>query len=78
MDRQLPAIFIANSVGLDFLNSVVAPVGSWIDWIEDGEGLLNWLAQARLVPLDALNAIKAQAMPGELDEVAAQACTLRK
>jgi predicted RNA-binding Zn ribbon-like protein len=78
MDRQLPAIFIADSVGLDFLNSVAAPVDPGIDWIEDGEGFLNWLAQAKLVPPDALDAIKAHALPGELDKVAGHARALRE
>ena len=78
MDRHSPAIFIADSPGLDFLNSVATPVDTAIDWIEDGEGLLAWLAQAGLVPADALNAIKARALPGELDGVGEQARALRE
>ena len=78
MNRHLPAIFIADSVGLDFLNSVAAPVDSGIDWIEDGERFLGWLGQARLVPPDVLNSIKAQSLPGELDKVADQARALRE
>ena len=49
-----------------------------IDWIDDGEGLLSWLEQARLVPADVLEGIRAQAVPGELDEVAGQARSLRE
>jgi predicted RNA-binding Zn ribbon-like protein len=78
LDRHSPAIFIADSPGLDFLNSVATPVDTAIDWIEDGEGLLAWLAQAGLVPADALNAIKARALPGELDGVGEQARALRE
>ena len=78
MDRHLPAIFIADSLGLDFLNSVATPVDTAIDWIEDGDGLLNWLAQAALVPREALDSVKARAMPGELDKVADQARALRE
>jgi predicted RNA-binding Zn ribbon-like protein len=78
MDRHSPAIFIADSLGLDFLNSVATPVDAAIDWIEDGGGLLSWLTQAELVPADALDAIKASAMPGELDKVADQARALRE
>ena len=73
-----PAMFIADSRGLDFLNSVATPVDTRVDWIEDGEGLLDWLAQAKLVPSDALEAIRARAMPGELDKVADQARALRE
>jgi predicted RNA-binding Zn ribbon-like protein len=73
-----PAIFIADSLGLDFLNSVATPIDTPIDWLDSGEGLTRWLAQAGLVPADALDALKARAMPGELDKVAEQARALRE
>src|SRR5215469_959816 len=73
-----PAIFIADSLGLDFLNSVATPVDTPVDWIDSGDGLLKWLAQAELVPADALDELKARAMPGELDKVADQARALRE
>jgi predicted RNA-binding Zn ribbon-like protein len=73
-----PAIFIADAPALDFLNSVATPADAEIDWIEDGEGFLEWLEQAELVPPDALKALRAQAMPGEFDNVAAQARSLRE
>ncbi len=72
-DHRPPAIFIADALGLDFLNSIATPVDAQVDWIDDGDGLLAWLEQARLVPADALEALRAQAMPGEFDNVAAQA-----
>ena len=49
-----------------------------IDWIDGGDGLLDWLEQAQLVPADALRTIRAQALPGELDKVADQAGSLRE
>jgi predicted RNA-binding Zn ribbon-like protein len=73
-----PAIFIADSLGLDFLNSVATPVDTPVDWLDSGDGLLRWLAQARLVPADALDELKARAMPGELDKIADQARALRE
>jgi predicted RNA-binding Zn ribbon-like protein len=73
-----PAIFIGDAPGLDFLNSVATPTDTTIDWIDDGEGLLSWLEQARLVPADALRKIRKQARPGELDAIAAQARGLRE
>jgi predicted RNA-binding Zn ribbon-like protein len=78
MSQKSPAIFIADSVALDFLNSVATPDDTEIDWIGDGEGLLAWLEQAHLVPTDALNAMRKQAKPGEIDRVAAQARKLRE
>src|SRR5258707_14082976 len=76
--HRLPAIFIADSLGLDFLNSIATPVDIPVDWLDSGDGLLRWLAQAKLVPADVLDEMKARAMPGELDKVADQARTLRE
>jgi predicted RNA-binding Zn ribbon-like protein len=73
-----PAILIADSLGLDFLNSIATPVDAPIDWLDSGDGLLRWLAQAGLVPADALDDLEAPAMPGELDKVADQARALRE
>jgi predicted RNA-binding Zn ribbon-like protein len=73
-----PAIFIADSLGLDFLNSVATPIDTPVDWLDSGDGLVKWLAQARLVPADALDELRARAMPAELDKVAEQARALRE
>jgi predicted RNA-binding Zn ribbon-like protein len=78
MDQRSPAIFVGDALGLDFLNSIATPVDTPIDWIEDGDGLLNWLEQAQLVPADALKRIRAEALPGELNKVADQARSLRE
>jgi predicted RNA-binding Zn ribbon-like protein len=78
MDHRPPAFFIADDPGLDFLNSIAVPVDAVVDWIDDGDGLLSWLDQAQLVPRDALDALRAQALPGELDKVADQARSLRE
>ncbi|PTE07413.1 CGNR zinc finger domain-containing protein [Mesorhizobium helmanticense] len=73
-----PAMFIGDALGLDFLNSIATPVDTPVDWIDDGEGLLNWLDQARLVPPEALDSIRRHALPGELDRTADQARRLRE
>ena len=78
MRHRPPAIFIADSLGLDFLNSIATLVDTPVDWLDSGDGLLKWLGQARLVPADALDELKARAMPGELDDVAEQARALRE
>jgi predicted RNA-binding Zn ribbon-like protein len=77
LDRP-PAFFIADSLGLDFLNSIATPVDAPVDWLDSGDGLVAWLAQANLVPAHALNAMTAQPTPGELDRVADQARALRE
>jgi predicted RNA-binding Zn ribbon-like protein len=73
-----PAIFIADSVAIDFLNSIATPVDVPVDWLDDAEGLLAWLSQAQLVPQAALDAVRRRAIPGELDQVAARARDLRE
>lgn len=78
MSHHPPAIFIADSRGVDFLNSVATPVDAEVDWISDGEGLVDWLAQAKFVPVKELNEIKARTKPGELDRVAGEARELRE
>ena len=78
MQHRPPATFIADTLGLDFLNSIATPVDRPIDWLESGDGLLEWLDQAKLVPANALDTVKERAMPGELDKVADQARDLRE
>ena len=75
---QPPVMFIADSLVLDFLNSIATPVDTPVDWIGDGDGLVRWLALADLVPTDVLDEMKARAMPDELDKVADQARALRE
>jgi predicted RNA-binding Zn ribbon-like protein len=73
-----PAMFVAGAAGLDFLNSIATPTAdAQVDWLDNGAGLLAWLKQADLVPAETLDALRAEAMPGELDRVAEQARDLR-
>ncbi|WP_341963931.1 ABATE domain-containing protein [Pseudomonas sp. RC10] len=72
-----PAMFVADAPALDFLNSVASPGGRHVDWLEDGAGWVDWLAQTGWVEPKVLAHIQARAMPGELDTIAAQARTLR-
>jgi predicted RNA-binding Zn ribbon-like protein len=76
-DTRPPPFFIAESPGLDFLNTVAVPVDTKVEWLTSGEDLLAWLKQAGLVPDDVLDALRNSAVPGELDGIAAQARALR-
>jgi predicted RNA-binding Zn ribbon-like protein len=73
-----PANFIADSPGLDFLNSIATPVDTPVDWLDNGDGLVAWLTQAKLVPAHVLHGLTERATPGELDKVADQARVLRE
>jgi predicted RNA-binding Zn ribbon-like protein len=72
-----PPFFIADNLGLDFLNSIAVPVDTKVEWLASGQDLLAWLEQAELVPDDVLDGLRKTAVPGELDAVAAQARALR-
>jgi predicted RNA-binding Zn ribbon-like protein len=77
-DSRPPRVFIADSTGLDFLNSIGTPDDTIVEWLANGADLLAWLQEAKLIDPAAAAAIRAKAFPGELDEVAAQARALRE
>lgn len=77
-EPRLPALFVADARGLDVLNSIATPVDVPYEWLDGGEGLLDWLSQADLVPADVLAMFRTSSAPGELDAVAAQARELRE
>jgi predicted RNA-binding Zn ribbon-like protein len=76
--QQAPALFIADAPALDFLNSVATPIDVPLEWLDDGEGLLGWLGQAKLVSAPVLKQMRAQSSAGELNKVAEQARSLRE
>ena len=73
-----PALFIAEALGLDFLNSIATPIDTRVEWIGNGADLLSWLEQAGMVPKDVLNEFRKSAVPGELDAIASQARNIRE
>jgi len=77
-DELPPAVLLADSAGLDFLNSRAVPVDTEVDWLVDGAALLSWLGQAGLVKTEQLDEVRKSAVPGEFDAVAAQARALRE
>ena len=79
MADQRPApFFVADSLGLDFLNSVATPADGEVEWIGSGKDLIAWLLQAGLAPSDAIARLRKTATPAEFDAVAAQARRLRE
>ena len=77
-ENRPPPMFIGGDPGLDFLNSTGTPVDTVVEWILNGEDLLAWLVQAKLIDPGQSGAIRTNAFPGELDEVAARARALRE
>jgi predicted RNA-binding Zn ribbon-like protein len=78
VDQRPAPIFVADSAGLDFLNSIATPLDTLVEWIGSGEDLIQWMVQARLVPPEAVLELRKRALPDEFDAVAAQARKLRE
>ena len=76
--QQVPALFIADAPALDFLNSIVTPIDVPVEWLDDGEGLLSWLGQSKMVSAPVLKQVRSQSSAGELNKVAEQARNLRE
>src|ERR1700742_4258647 len=73
-----PPIFLADAMGLDFLNSRAVPIDTEIDWIGSGGDLINWMLAAELVPPEVVAALRKSAVPEEFDTVASKARKLRE
>jgi len=70
--------FNAGDLALDFLNSIVTSGQNVVELVANGEDLLAWLVQAQLLDHGDAAAIRANSLPIELNEVAAQARALRE
>ena len=71
-----PPFFVGNHLALDFLNTVAIPKGAVIDWLCDGQDLVQWLQDARVVGPAIRPRIRTWTRDS-LDEVAGQARKFR-
>jgi predicted RNA-binding Zn ribbon-like protein len=69
--------FVGEHPALDFLNSIAAPWGTLIEWIEGGADLVAWLEQAGLMSSTVARQMLRQSRK-ELDVVAEEARDLRE
>jgi hypothetical protein len=76
--HRSPAIFVANTTALDFLNSSAGPAHDESDCLARGDGLIDWLDQTRLVRPDALEATQRSELSDALDRATKQARELRE
>lgn len=68
---------IGEHAALDFLNSVLAPAGEVLDFLQDGATLARWLSNSGVVP-DSVSAATKALTPRQLDRLAAEARELRE
>lgn len=78
-DPTKPApILIADHPALDFLNTVGAPYGSEIEWLESGPGLVSWMTVAGILSVSRATEISRRIPARELDAAADGARQLRE
>ena len=73
-----PFMWAGDHVALDFLNSTTAPRGTPIEWIANGQDLVAWMIDAKVLDPAAAEHIRARFPARELDRVAAEAIVLRE
>ena len=79
MPKSLPPpLFIAGSLGLDFLNSIAVPVDEIVEWLANGEDLLSWLRHAGLLTSAEVANVRSRMSQKELNAAAAEARSLRE
>jgi len=64
-----PPFFVGNHLALDFLNTIATPQGAVIDWLRDGQDLVRWLQDARVIDAAIAARIKTAGRDA-LDDVA--------
>jgi predicted RNA-binding Zn ribbon-like protein len=71
------AFFVGEHLALDFLNTTATPRGAQVEWLADGNDLVDWLEQARSIEAADAARIR-ESGSGALDEVARQAREFRE
>jgi predicted RNA-binding Zn ribbon-like protein len=71
-----PAYFVGGHLALDFLNTTATPQGTRVEWLVDGQDLVDWLEQAQTIESAAAAKIR-KSDAAALDEVARQAREFR-
>jgi predicted RNA-binding Zn ribbon-like protein len=75
-DRPHP-FFVGDHLALDFLNTTATPQGALIEWLRDGNDLVRWMEQAKVID-GSVAAKLGESGTAALDEVARQARQFRQ
>ena len=76
-DLRPNALFVGDHLAMDFLNSVAIPSGERIEWLVNGDDLVNWLLQAGVIDAKIAKRLRSENTRA-LDDVAAEARVLRE
>jgi predicted RNA-binding Zn ribbon-like protein len=75
----IPSPFlIAGHLAIDFVNSRATPDGVTIDWLQDGESLVDWCGSLSLFSEAALRDLRRSVAPALLSEAATEAREFRE
>lgn len=72
-----PAFFVGEHPALDFVNTTATPSGTPVEWLEDGNDLIDWLLRAKLIEPAEAEEVGGFGVDG-LAEVARQAREFRR
>lgn len=73
-----PPMRVGDHLALDFLNSIAAPRGAPIEWLENGHNLLTWLTDVGALDATSAERLAAFEPSSRLEEVAVEARALRE
>jgi predicted RNA-binding Zn ribbon-like protein len=71
-------MWVGDHLALDFLNSSAAPRGAVIEWIANGQDLVTWLIEAKVLDQSDARRVRRQFSARDLDQAARDAVALRE
>jgi predicted RNA-binding Zn ribbon-like protein len=77
MPDRPPPFFVGDHLALDFLNSIASPSDVPVEWLRDGQDLVDWLEQAKAIAEDVAARFRGSKDQRALDGVAGRAREFR-
>jgi len=77
-DAGPDVLLIGDHLALDFLNTIASPHGKCIEWLRDGQDLLNWLHRAGAIDAEIAVHFKIKDIARKLDRVTEDVRALRE
>ena len=70
MSDRPPPLFVGDHLALDFLNTVATPKDVPVEWLRNGQDLVDWLEQAKVIATDVAARFRSSKDQRALDSVA--------
>src|SRR5262245_51380388 len=78
MSDRPPPFFVGDHLALDFLNTIATPRDVPVEWLRDGQDLVDWLQQANAIAEDVAARFRRSKDLRALDDVARRAREFRE